>query len=80
MSEIQFLSEAAIRAEDYGLAESMILEYLKADPTCVSLLELLGSLYEHKGENAPAAIQYGKPCLLYWSSPTLKPLIVQPSC
>ena len=60
LSEIQFLSEAAIRAEDYGLAESMILEYLKADPTCVPLLELLGSLYEHKGENAPAAIQYGK--------------------
>ena len=60
LSEIQFLSEAAIRAEDYGLAESMILEYLKADQTCVSLLELLGSLYEHKGEQSHAAIQYGK--------------------
>lgn len=60
LSEIQFLSEAAIRAEDYGLAESMILEYLKADQTCVSLLELLGNLYEHKGEHVPAAIQYGK--------------------
>jgi tetratricopeptide (TPR) repeat protein len=60
LSEIQFLSEAAIRAEDYGLAESMILEYLKADPRCVSLLELLGTLYEHKGEPSPAAIQYGK--------------------
>jgi tetratricopeptide (TPR) repeat protein len=60
LSEIQFLSEAAIRAEDYGLAESMILEYLKADQKCISLLELLGSLYEHKGENSPAAIQYGK--------------------
>ena len=60
LSEIQFLSEAAIRAEDYGLAESMILEYLKADQQCVSLLELLGTLYEHKGEPSPAAIQYGK--------------------
>jgi tetratricopeptide (TPR) repeat protein len=60
LSEIQFLSEAAIRAEDYGLAESMILEYLKADQQCVSLLELLGSLYEHKGEPSSAAIQYGK--------------------
>ena len=60
LSEIQFLSEAAIRAEDYGLAESMILEYLKVDQKCVSLLELLGSLYEHKGERSPAAIQYGK--------------------
>jgi tetratricopeptide (TPR) repeat protein len=38
----------------------MILEYLKADHTCVSLLELLGTLYEHKGENAAAATQYGK--------------------
>jgi tetratricopeptide (TPR) repeat protein len=60
LSEIQFLSEAAIRAEDYALAESMILEYLKADQTCVTLLELLGSLYEHKEEHSPAAIQYGK--------------------
>lgn len=60
LSEIQFLSEAAIRAEDYGLAESMILEYLKADQKCISLLELLGGLYEHKGESSPAAIQYGK--------------------
>jgi tetratricopeptide (TPR) repeat protein len=60
LSEIQFLSEAAIRAEDYGLAESMILEYLKADQQCVPLLELLGSLYEHKGEPSSAAIQYGK--------------------
>ena len=51
LSEIQFLSEAAIRAEDYGLAESMIFEYLKADQGCVALLELLGSLYEHKGDH-----------------------------
>ena len=69
LSEIQFLSEAAIRAEDYGLAESMIFEYLKADQGCVALLELLGSLYEHKGDHPAAAIQYGKAVLALLQHP-----------
>lgn len=69
LSEIQFLAEAAIRAEDYGLAESMINEYLKADSSCVALLELLGSSYEHKGDPAGAALQYGQAALVLITKP-----------
>lgn len=60
LSEIQFLAEAAMRAEDYALAASMIQEYLTVDPRCVPLLELLGSMFEHKGDEEAAAVQYGK--------------------
>ncbi len=60
LSEIRFLAEAAIRAEDYALAESMILEYLKADPKSVTLLELLGNMYEQNGNQDAAMTQYGK--------------------
>ncbi|MGH7233582.1 MAG: tetratricopeptide repeat protein, partial [Nitrospiraceae bacterium] len=60
LSEIQFLAEAAIRAEDYTLAESMILEYLAADPKCVALLELLGNMYEQNGNQDGAVTHYGK--------------------
>lgn len=59
-AEFQFLAEAAMRAHDYVLAESMLLEYLKADPSCVSLCELLGRLYEQNGDAPAAAVQYGK--------------------
>ena len=60
LSEIQFLAEAAIRAEHYALAESMILEYLRADPACVALLELLGNLHDQSGSQAEAAVHYGR--------------------
>ncbi len=59
-AEFQFLSEAAMRAHDYVLAESMLLEYLKADPSCVSLCELLGRLYEQNGDAPAAVAQYGR--------------------
>ncbi|MDE3018364.1 MAG: tetratricopeptide repeat protein [Nitrospirota bacterium] len=59
-AEFQFLAEAAMRAHDYVLAESMLLEYLKADPTCVSLCELLGRLYEQNGDAPAAVAQYGR--------------------
>ncbi|TAJ07857.1 MAG: tetratricopeptide repeat protein [Nitrospirae bacterium] len=59
-AEFQFLAEAAMRAHDCVLAESMLLEYLKADPSCVSLCELLGRLYEQNGDAAAAAVQYGR--------------------
>ena len=59
-SEIQFLAEAALRAEDYALAESMILEYLQVDSQSVALLELLGRTYEHTSKREEAAAQYGR--------------------
>ncbi|WP_447974004.1 tetratricopeptide repeat protein [Nitrospira sp. Kam-Ns4a] len=59
-SEFKFLAESAMRAQDFSLAESMIREYLQADPGCVVFTELLGQLYEQTGEAAAAAAQYGK--------------------
>ncbi len=60
LNEYRFLAGAAMRAQDYTLAESLINEYLSVEPTCVALLEMLGSLYEEKGDGAAAAIHYGK--------------------
>ncbi len=60
LNEYRFLAGAAMRAQDYRLAESLINEYLSVEPTCVPLLEMLGSLYEEKGDGAAAAIHYGK--------------------
>jgi tetratricopeptide (TPR) repeat protein len=59
-AEFQFLAEAAMRAQDYVLAESMLLEYLKADPACIPLNEVLGRLYEQSGDAQSAAQQYAK--------------------
>ncbi|MEK7267907.1 MAG: tetratricopeptide repeat protein [Nitrospirota bacterium] len=59
MAEIRFLAESAMRAQDYALAESMISEYLQTDPTCVTLIELLGRVYQQKGDKTAEALQYG---------------------
>lgn len=59
-AEFQFLAEAAMRAHDYVLAESMLLEYLKADPACIALCEMLGRLYEQSGDAQSAVQYYGK--------------------
>jgi len=68
-AEFQFLAEAAMRAKEYELAESMLGEYLKTEPTCVSLLELLGRVYQQKGNRASAVAQYGKALALLVESP-----------
>lgn len=68
-SEIQFLSEAAMRAEDYTLAESMIQEYLKADAACIPLLELLGLVHEQNGNRSGAATSYGQAAAALLKSP-----------
>ncbi|MGH7204906.1 MAG: tetratricopeptide repeat protein [Nitrospiraceae bacterium] len=60
LNEYRFLGGAAMRAQDYDLAESLIGEYLNVDPACVALLELRGDMYEKKGDGEAAAIQYGK--------------------
>ncbi|MGQ0810236.1 MAG: tetratricopeptide repeat protein [Nitrospiraceae bacterium] len=60
LNEYRFLAGAAMRAQDHPLAESLIAEYLKVDPACVALLELLGSLHEEKGDHATAALHYGR--------------------
>src|SRR5207247_1243492 len=68
-AEFQFLAEAAMRAKEYELAESMLGEYLKTEPTCVALLELLGRVCQQKGDRASAVAQYGKALTLLVDNP-----------
>jgi tetratricopeptide (TPR) repeat protein len=58
--EIQFFAETAIRSGDYKLAESMIQEFLEVNPTSVTMLELLGKVYEESGDKATAVTHYGR--------------------
>ncbi len=60
LGEYRFLAGAALRAHDLGLAESLIQEFLSADPNSVPLLELNGELHEEKGDGGGAALQYAK--------------------
>jgi len=60
LGEYRFLAGAALRAHDLGLAESLIQEFLSAEPNSVPLLELNGELYEEKGDHSGAALQYAK--------------------
>lgn len=60
LGEYRFLAGAALRAHDLGLAESLIQEFLSAEPNSVPLLELNGELFEEKGDHAGAALHYAK--------------------
>lgn len=60
LGEYRFLAGAALRAHDLILAESLIQEFLSADPNSVPLLELNGELLEEKGDGGGAALQYAK--------------------
>ena len=60
LGEYRFLAGAALRAQDYAMAESLVAEYLKVDPSSVPMLELLGELYQEKGDPVTAAQHFGK--------------------
>lgn len=60
LGEYRFLAGAALRAQDYQQAESLIAEFLAVEPNSVPLLELHGELYEEKGEIETAVQHYGK--------------------
>jgi tetratricopeptide (TPR) repeat protein len=60
LGEYRFLAGAALRAQDYPQAESLITEFLAVEPNSVPLLELQGELYEEKGETETAVQHYGK--------------------
>jgi tetratricopeptide (TPR) repeat protein len=70
--EFQFLAEAAIRAQDFKLAESMLSECLKTVPDCVSLLELLGRVYEQVGDAESASKRYGRALEVLVEQPDLE--------
>ena len=60
LSEYRYLAGAALRAQDYVKAETLITDVLAVEPQSVAMLELYGELYEEKGDAANAVIQYGK--------------------
>ena len=69
LGEYRFLAGAALRAHDLILAESLIQEFLAADPNSVPLLELNGELHEEKGDGGEAALQYAKAIELLMEHP-----------
>ena len=60
LGEYRYLAGAALRAQEYVKAESLITDFLAVEPQSVAMLELYGELYEEKGDAANAVIQYGK--------------------
>ena len=54
------LVKAALDAQDYWLAESLLREYLAAGPRYIPFLEKLGEVLERKGDPPGAAVEYGK--------------------
>ena len=54
------LANEAIGRQDFWLAESLLREYLAAGPRCVPFLELLGHVYEEKGDTMAAVAELGK--------------------
>ena len=60
LGEYRYLAGAALRAQDYVKAETLITDFLAVEPQSVAMLELYGELYEEKGAAANAVLQYGK--------------------
>lgn len=60
LGEYRFLAGAALRAQDYPLAEALVSEFLAAEPNSVPLIELSAELFEERGDPAAAAKQYAR--------------------
>ncbi|MCI0426397.1 MAG: tetratricopeptide repeat protein [Nitrospiraceae bacterium] len=60
LGEYRYLAGAALRAQHYEQAESLMVEFLAVEPNSVPILELYGELYEEKGDAANAVTHYGK--------------------
>jgi tetratricopeptide (TPR) repeat protein len=60
LGEYRYLAGAALRAQDYVQAETLITDFLAVEPQSVALRELYGELYEEKRDIANAVLQYGK--------------------
>ena len=52
LGEYRFLAGAAMRAQDYPQADTLIAEFLAVEPNSVPLLELQGELYEEQGASS----------------------------
>ncbi len=54
------LLKEALQRQDYTLAESLLREYLAVGPRCIPFIEMLGEVYERKGDPIAAVIEYEK--------------------
>jgi hypothetical protein len=63
------LAREALDRQDYWLAESLLREYLIAGPRCVPFLEMLGHVYEEKGDAMAAVAEYGKAIEVLFEDP-----------
>ena len=59
-NEYAFLAGGALRTDDLRLAESLVKEFLDVDSSAPMLLEILGEIYERRGNIKTAALHYGK--------------------
>ena len=55
------LAREAMERQDYWLAESLLREYLTAGPRYVPFLEMLGRVYEDKGDVMAAMATLPRP-------------------
>jgi tetratricopeptide (TPR) repeat protein len=69
LGEYRYLAGAALRAQHYEQAESLIVEFLTVEPHSVPLLELYGELYEEKGDPTNAVRQYENAIVLLLKHP-----------
>ena len=60
LGEYRYLAGAALRAQHYDQAESLILDFLAVEPNSVPIIELHGEFYEDKGDVANAVTRYGR--------------------
>ncbi len=67
------LAREAMERQDYWLAESLLREYLTAGPRCVPFLEMLGHVYEDKGDVMAAVAEYGKALEVLLEDPDSRP-------
>ena len=63
------LVKEAVQRCDYAEAESLLHEYLMAGPRCVSFIEMLGAMYEAKGDPLAAVFEYEKAIELLLEDP-----------
>ncbi|HSL02577.1 MAG TPA: tetratricopeptide repeat protein, partial [Nitrospiraceae bacterium] len=69
LGEYRYLAGAALRAQHYEQAESLIVEFLAVEPQSVPILELYGELYEEKGDPVNAVSQYENAIVLLLEQP-----------
>lgn len=60
LGEYRFLAGAALRNQEYPLAETLIKEFLATEPNSVPILELYAQLHEEQGRAAKAAELYAR--------------------